>query len=153
MKWLKAILIGLLGSLLMFIIMLIGINVTGIAPFNVPPSAAFLVSLDLYIGPLPLLVHFGYGAFWSAVLVGMYDNTVSFGKGIGLAFVLWLIMMVIYSPIIGWGFFGFGDAHQLAENSKLYLEAGPKYLVITLLLHLVYGATIGWGNRWSVKNG
>lgn len=154
MQWIKALLIGLLGSLVMFIIMILGINVTGIAPFNIPPSAAFLVSLDLYIGPLPLLVHFGYGAFWSIVLVAIYGSVVDTVKGIKLAGILWLIMMVIYSPIIGWGFFGFGgSAQQLAADSKLYLESGPKYLVITLILHLIYGSIIGWFNKiWTAKS-
>ena len=149
MKWVKAAVVGLIGSLVMFLLMMLGIHGTGIAPFNVPPSAAFLMELGLPAQPLALIVHFGYGAFWSILLVYMYENRADIKKGMGIALGAWLIMMLIYSPIIGWGVFGFGDAHTLSSGDPLYLEAGPKYLVATLLLHLIFGAIIGWGNpRW-----
>jgi hypothetical protein len=63
MQYLKAALVGIVGSLVMFLIMMIGIHGTGIAPFNIPPSAAILVKLGLPVQSLVLLVHFGYGAF------------------------------------------------------------------------------------------
>lgn len=149
MRWIKSATVGALGSLIMFLIMIWAIQVSGIAPFNMPPSAAFLEVLGLNVGPLALLTHFGYGAFWSMVLVYLFGTDTSTGKGIGLALGLWLFMMVVYSPIIGWGLFGFGDAGQLPADHPLYLEPGPKYLVATLVLHLVYGTVIGWLNpRW-----
>lgn len=146
MKWLKSALIGALGSLVMFILMKVGIG-AGIAPFNLPPSAAFLVSLGIKIPPLALLVHFLYGAFWSIILLAVYKNRVSIKKGLILATALWLFMMIVYSPIIGWGLFGFGNASTLDPSSPLYLAAGPKYLIVTLILHLIYGSIIGWGNK------
>ena len=102
----KATVSGLTASLAMFIVMFIGIHVTGIAPFNVPPSAAFLETLGLNVGPVPLLVHFGYGAFWSVVLVGIVGSSANLKNGIGLAVGLWLVMMLALSPLIGWGVFG-----------------------------------------------
>lgn len=149
MKWVKAGVVGLLGSLIMFLLMLVGIHVTGMAPFNIPPSAAFLTVLGLNMGPLPLLVHFGYGAFWSILLVYMYKDDTDIKKGLGIAGAAWLIMMLIYSPIIGWGVFGFGNAHTLQATNPLFLEAGPKYLIITLVLHIIFGTVIGWLNpKW-----
>ena len=142
-KWTKAIGAGLVAALLMFAIMMVGIHVTGIAPFNMPPSAAFLEVLGLNIGPLPLLAHFGYGAFWSAVLVGVYDDSVDIKKGLALGGGLWLFMMVVYSPVIGWGLFGLAGTPDLAKDAALYLEAGPKYAVMTLLLHALYGVVVG----------
>jgi len=65
----------------MFLLMMLGIHGTGTAPFNLPPSAAFLGQFGLNMGPLPLLVHFGYGATWSLVLVGLYGLTPTFGGG------------------------------------------------------------------------
>ncbi|NGP89099.1 hypothetical protein [Fodinibius halophilus] len=146
MKWIKSAFSGLAGSFVMFIIMMVGIHATGFAPFNTPPSAAFLHQLGLNIGPLPLIVHFGYGAFWSVVLYYFFKESVSIKEGIYLALALWGVMMLILSPIIGWGFFGFGGADELAADAPLYLESGPKYLIMTLILHLIYGAIIGWGN-------
>lgn len=147
MKWLKSALAGIIGSLVMFIFLMIGINVTGFAPFNVPPSAALLTKLGLAVGPLPLIVHFGYGAFWSIVFLSIYKHRADIKKGLFLSVLLWLILMVVYSPIIGWGVFGFGaSAGELAVDAPLYLGSAIKYSVMTLLLHLVYGAIIGWLN-------
>lgn len=138
----------------MFIIIAWATQMAGIAPFNVPPSAAFLQKIGLNVGPLPLLVHFGYGATFSMALVAFYEREVSTGKGIGLALVLWGLMMAVYSPIIGWGFFGIGGAgHQLAADHPLYLGNPVKYMGATLVLHLIYGAIIGAGNaRWTVAS-
>ena len=154
MKWLKAALIGALGSLVMFAILFVGIHVTGVAPFNMPPSAAFLEKIGLNVGPLPLLAHFGYGATWSALLVALYGSEVTTTRGIGLALALWAFMMIVYSPIIGWGVFGFGGAnHALAPSHPLYLGSGVKYVVATLVLHLIYGGIIGGGNAaWTVAD-
>ena len=144
MKWLKAALVGALGSLVMFALMMLGIHGTGIAPFNLPPSAAFLEQLGLNVGPLPLLVHFGYGATWSMVLIALYGSDTDVRAGLTLAVALWLFMMLVYSPLIGWGVFGFGGAaHGLSLDNPLYLGSPVKYLGATLLLHLIYGAIIG----------
>jgi hypothetical protein len=154
MKWLKSAGIGVLGSIVMFALMMLGIHVTGIAPFNLPPSAAFLESIRLNIGPLALMTHLGYGASWSIILLALYKNQVSTKNGIILASLLWLFMMIVYSPIIGWGFFGFGKVSTLDPSASLYLESGPKYLIMTLVLHLIYGGIIGWGNAsWVTYNG
>lgn len=144
MKWLKAAAVGALGSLLMFIVMAVGIHGTGIAPFNVPPSAAFLTKLGLNAGPLPLVAHFGYGATWAVALAALYGSDASWKEGLTLAGGLWLFMMLVYSPFIGWGVFGFGGAgHSLPPGDPLYLGNPVKYVVSTLLLHVVYGVVIG----------
>lgn len=144
-KLLKSAVVGMIGSLLMFLVMMFAIHGAGIAPFDLPPSAAFLEKLGINVGPLPLLVHFGYGATWSVVLVYLFQEETDLMKGLLFAGGLWLFMMVVYSPVIGWGFFGFGGA-DIARDSKLYLEPGPKYAVATLLLHVLYGIVIGAGN-------
>lgn len=144
MKWIKAAVVGALGSLIMFLFIAFGIHVTGFAPFNLPPSAAFLEKLGLNMGPLPLLAHFGYGATFSAVLVALYGADTDVKSGLTLAGALWLFMMAVYSPIIGWGFFGVGGAgHELAMDAPLYLGSPVKYIVATLVLHLIYGTIIG----------
>mgnify|MGYP007124884632 CR=1 FL=1 len=92
----------------MFLLMMLGIHGTGTAPFNLPPSAAFLGQFGLNMGPLPLLVHFGYGATWSLVLVGLYGPDTNIRRGIYLAAGLWLILMLVYSQLVEWGVFGVG---------------------------------------------
>ena len=151
-KWGRVVVTGLLGSLVMFVIIMIVIQ-SGIAPFNIAPSAAFLAKLGLPTKPLALFVHFGYGAFWSVLLVALFKDQTTLRNGIGLAIGLWVIMMVIYSPIIGWGLFGLsGSGTAVKPDSPLYLQSGPKYLVATLVLHLIYGSIIGGLNeKWSLK--
>ncbi|MDE2291602.1 MAG: hypothetical protein KGL53_05920 [Elusimicrobia bacterium] len=145
MRMFKAALAGAAGSLLMFLLMMVGIKGLHVAPFNVPPSAAFLIKLGITAKPLALLVHFGYGMFWSAVLVAIFGERTDIPKALGLAGSLWLFMMIVYSPLIGWGVFGVGGAgHLLPPGSPLHLGPAPKYIVATLLLHVVYGLTIGW---------
>jgi len=139
----KSGLVGALGSLVMFIIMMIGIS-QGMAPFKLPPSAAFLKTIGLHKGPLPLIVHFGYGMTWSVVLVALVRQHTSIAKGLFVALALWLFMMLVYSPMIGWGFFGFGSTYE--KGAELYLQPGPKYLIITLVLHIIYGLIIGGVN-------
>ncbi|PSQ96560.1 MAG: hypothetical protein BRD55_06270 [Bacteroidetes bacterium SW_9_63_38] len=152
MKWLKAALVGALGSFVMFFIMLIGIHVTGIAPFNTPPSAAFLKQFGLAVGPLPLIIHFGYGATWSIVLVALWGADTDLRAGLTLAGGLWLFMMLVYSPLIGWGVFGFGGTgHSLAPTDPLYLGSPVKYIVATFVLHLIYGSIIGGLNPMWIE--
>ena len=154
MTWVKSAVVGALGSLVMFLLMMLGIHGTGIAPFNLPPSAAFLEQIGLNAGPLPLLVHFGYGATWSLLLVALYGTDTTVWRGILLAMGLWLFMMLVYSPLIGWGVFGVGGSGQtLSPSDPLYLGSPVKYVVATLLLHLIYGAIIGGLNPVWIRSG
>lgn len=153
MKWLKAIIAGLLAGLVMFIILAIGTN-TGIAPFNIPPSAAFLASRGISPETLAPILHFAYAALGSVILVVIFDRVTNITRGIGWAIILWLIFMIIYSPLIGWGVFGVGGANQeLPPDAPLYIGDPGQFILITLLLHVVYGAIIGWLDRvwidWS----
>jgi hypothetical protein len=145
MNIVKAIVAGLLGGLIMFVVLKLGIS-QGIAPFNLPPSAAFLKSLGLPPKPLALIVHFVYAALGSIVLVLIFGRKTNVVKGIGFALVLWLIFMLVYSPIIGWGVFGSADP-TTDENAALYLGSPGKFVALTLILHVVYGIVIGLLDR------
>ena len=141
----KAIIIGASGSFFMFLI-LAPLIVLDKAPFNLPPPSAFLEVIGFNIHPFPWVVHFAYGIFCSILFARFCAGGGSLSKGVGLSLLLWLGMMVIYSPMIGWGFFGLGEAHLLSPEAPLYLAEGYSYAGIMLVLHLVYGATIGWLN-------
>ncbi len=151
MPWMKASTAGFFAALLMFALMYVGINIMGVAPFQIPPSAAVYVQvLGLSVATAKifgLITHFLYGIFWSIVLLAIFWDRTSVGKGVGMSLGLWLLMMLVHSPIIGWGFFGFG-----AETTgKLTLGSESKYILVTLVLHLLYGVVIGWINsNWVV---
>lgn len=158
MKWVKAIVAGLVAGLVMFIVLAVGTK-TGMAPINVPPSAAFLAATTgIQSPPLAGLLHFAYAALGSVLLVALFGRRTNILKGIGLALVLWLILMVIYSPIIGWGFFGAGGPnHQLPPTSPLYIGPAGMYVLITLVLHAIYGLIVGWMDQvwidWTERSG
>jgi len=148
MKWVKAIIVGAIAALVMFLIMVLGIRVMDTAPINQPPSAAFLEQLGLEAAALPPIMHFTYGMLWSVILVAVLKERTNIWSGLGLGVLLWLIFMLIYSPVIGWGFFGIGGAgHDLPSDHSLYLGSSVKFIIGTLVLHLIYGGLVGWLNR------
>lgn len=105
MQWVKAGAVGALGSLAIFVVMIVGIEVTGLLPFNVPPSAAFLIALNIPPQPLGVVAHFAYGIAWAVILFAVFRERTNVWNGLAMAVIVqWLLlMMLIYSPIIGWG--------------------------------------------------
>ena len=85
------------------------------------------------------------------MLVQLAKGSTNLARGILLSIGLWLVMMLILSPVIGWGVFGAGTADG-AKEAKLYLAPGPKYPIATLVIHLVYGLVMGGLNHsWTTK--
>lgn len=125
---------GVAATVAMSIPMLIA-TATGISPMPKPIPAAIAGALLGQGTPKPLLMivaiasHLLYGGFWTAVLAAA-TKPVTIWKGLLLGAILWLIMQLIVLPFIGWGFFG--------------TALTPKIAVATLVLHLIYGGTLGW---------
>jgi len=127
---------GLVATLAMSALMILGV-VTGLSPMPSPiPEAIVSKGLELFgVGlPRPLIMllavgaHLSYGGVAGAILAAL-TRPVTLWKGLGWGVLLWLIMEVVVLPLLGWGFFGFGITPQIA--------------VATLILHLVYGGTLG----------
>ncbi|MDX1638503.1 MAG: hypothetical protein R3281_11070 [Balneolaceae bacterium] len=78
-----------------------------------------------------IITHIGYGGLWGAVLFNWKKEHGTIWYGLGWGLMLWLIMELIVLPLLGWGVFGSAIT--------------PKIAVATLVLHLVYGGTPGWG--------
>lgn len=146
---------GALGSLLMALVMQLALQgmLPLTLPFNVPPSAAFLSLLGLEVPYLALVVHLTYGATWSVVHLWLFWDRTSVTNGVGLAVVLWLAMMLVLSPMLGWGAFGWAGTPGLSPDADLYLRGGATYPAVTLLLHVLYGLVIGFLNRRWVQFG
>lgn len=147
MKWIKVIIIGILATFSMDIAMNAAMIMLNVAPTNIHPAAAFLYNLGIEYSLLATLLHYSYGTLWAIVFVYTFENEVSVKRGLQLAGVLWLFMMVVYSPIIGWGFFGTGNAKLLSLGHPLYLKSTAGYLFLTVLVHLVYGFVLGMLSR------
>lgn len=145
MEWYKAGAVGALGSLIILVVMFVGIEVSGFAPFNMPPSAAFLKALGIPTEPLAVIAHFVYGIAWAVILYALFEARTNILRGLGVAVIVqWvLLMQLVYSPIIGWGVFG-ATAGSLSPEAPLALTSQTKYIVLTLVLHVVYGGLNGW---------
>lgn len=85
------------------------------------PIAAF--SVNLIAGLIWALI---YARFVEPVLRGA-----GWWRGLVFSIVPWLLSLVVFFPLVGAGFFG------------MSLDAGPLPAIGNLVLHLIYGATLG----------
>ena len=65
-----------------------------------------------------------------AAVLAATTRPVTIWKSIGLGLFLWVLMGLFLLPALGWGFFG--------------AAITPEIAVATLILHLIYGITLGW---------
>lgn len=80
-----------------------------------------------------LLLHFAAGIAW-ALLYAVAEPRLpgsAWERGVLFSMLPWVISLVVFLPIAGGGFLG------------LSLGAGPLPIIGNLILHLVYGATLG----------
>lgn len=126
---------GVIATIVMSIPMLIGM-MTGVAPMPEPIPKALVTLVFGTALETPLVFglaagsHLAYGGFFAALLARAVSS-VTVWIGLGLGAVLWLVMQVVWLPLLGWGVFG--------------TAVTPKIAVATLVLHLIYGGVLGWG--------
>lgn len=110
-------------------------TVSGLSPMPEPIPQAVVATFLSPVAAKPLLVGFAiglhllYGGIFGALLT-VTTRPVTIWKGLGLGILLWAITQVLVLPLLGWGVFGSAIT--------------PKIAVMTLVLHLVYGATLGF---------
>ncbi len=94
-----------------------------------------------------LILHFGAGILLGALYAGYIEPRLrgaGWRKGIIFALVPWLLSLIVFFPVIGGGFLG------------LSLHAGPLPIIGNLVLHLIYGVTLGGVyavERWQTESG
>ena len=103
----------------------------GASPFPKPPSLAFAETVLGRKLPLPvgLLFHTVYVTFWCVVYVRYFPQR-NLKTALGLAFVLWLAVLAVFFPLVGWGFAG--------------LHVSPRLIPASLLPHVLFGLLL-WG--------
>lgn len=143
MKWVKTILIGILATFAMDVSMKILMNTLGLMPTNIHPAAAFLYNLGIQSNYFSLILHYCYGILWTLVFVYAFEFNFSVKKAVILSLVLWIFMMTVYSPVIGWGFFGVGNARLLDNSHPLFVSSTIEFIALTLSIHICYGLTLG----------
>jgi len=128
---LTAFAIGVANALLLSAVMVPAFRL-GIAPMPAPPSLA-LARLLLGPGvPLPvgLLFHVAYVTAWSMAYVALVRDRPTVWTALGLGLALWVVVLVVFFPLFGWGFLGLG--------------VGPTLIPASLVPHLLF-AVILWG--------
>ncbi len=128
---LKAIGIGVVNALLLSAIMVPAFKF-GIAPLPKPPSLAFAQLLFGPNVPLPvgLLFHIAYVTFWAVAYVVLFWDRLTIWNALWLGFGLWVVILLVFFPLFGWGFLG--------------LEISPKLIPASLAPHLLFAAIL-WG--------
>jgi hypothetical protein len=126
---LKAFVIGVLTALILSAIMVPAFKY-GVAPMPKQPSLAFAETLLGRPLPLPvgLLLHVAYLTFWSIIYVMLFRERLTFLNALWLALALWVVILVVFFPFIGWGFLG--------------LAISPKLIPAALVPHLLFAVVL-----------
>lgn len=121
--------VGIVTAVLLSAIMVPAFK-SGLAPMPEQPSLAFAETILGRKLPLPvgLLFHAAYVIFWSVVYVVAVRRTLA--NALWLALGLWAVALVVFFPVVGWGFLG--------------LAISPKLIVAALVPHLIFGLFL-WG--------
>lgn len=131
-KEVKGIIAGLVATIVLSILMLIK-SAAGMLPeVNAIQMLAGIAGMpeNLIVG---WLLHFLIGAVLWGLLFVWIGTRLPGGRivqGIEFGVLAWVLMMVIVFPVAGAGLFG--------------LNIGPAAAIATLVLHIVYGAVLGW---------
>lgn len=124
-SWLRAIGIGVLVSVITAAVMVV-LTAAGRSPFPAPPALAFaqtVLGRDLPL-PVGLLFHTVYVTFWSVVFVQYFPRR-GLVPALLLAGALWLVILAVFFPIVGWGLAG--------------LAVGPALIPASFVPHLLFG--------------
>lgn len=127
--YVSAIGVGIATAAILSLIM-VPANQAGFTPMPRPLALAFA---QLLFGDVSfavgLLFHTLYVSFWSVVYLLMFKQP-TFLNALWLALGLWLLVLVFFFPIVGWGLLG--------------LAVGPGLMVASLITHLLF-AIVLWG--------
>ncbi|MDE2166324.1 MAG: hypothetical protein KGJ66_08295 [Alphaproteobacteria bacterium] len=129
-SWLRAVGIGIAVAVVTAIVML-ALTFAGASPFPKPPSLAFAETVLRRPLPLPvgLLFHAAYVTFWSVIFVRYFPRR-DIKTALALAGALWLAILVLFFPVVGWGIAG--------------LKVSPKLIPASFVPHLLFGLFL-WG--------
>jgi hypothetical protein len=129
----KGLLAGLVATIVLSALMLMK-SMMGIMPeLDLPKMLAGMMGPPGNVA-LGWAVHFMIGVVGYGIVMALLDEPLpgdrSTAHGVLIAFVGWLIMMVVPMPMAGAGFFA--------------MKMGMMAPVMTLVLHLIFGAVLGW---------
>jgi len=130
--YLTGIVAGLIATVVLSALMLLK-GMMGVMPdLDVIAMIAGMMGAGALMG---WIAHFMIGAIYGLVFaqvagLGVMGGTVA--RGVGLGVVGWLVMMIVLMPMTGGGVLG------------LAMPSGMMVPVATLMLHVVFGAVLGF---------
>lgn len=130
-EWLKAVAVGI-GTALLLSAAMVPAFKFGLSPLPKPLGLAFAETVLGRPLPLPvgLLFHVAYVTFWSAAFVALFRDTLSLRNALLLGLALWVLVLVVFFPVVGWGFLGLG--------------VSPKLIIASLVPHVLFAVFV-WG--------
>ena len=137
--WMTAIGVGLGVSILTAAFMVATVR-AGISPL---PMALGLAFAETVLGrslPLPigLLFHTVWVTAFSVLFVGLFRDGLTLLRALWLAIALWIVVLVFFFPVVGWGLLG--------------LAIGPKLIVGSAIPHFLFAIFL-WGLcRWAFRD-
>ena len=127
----KTVVIGLITAAVTAGMMFLAVK-SGVSPLPKPLGLAFVETILGHGAPMPVgfLFHAAWVTAFTLVYVLLFRDSLTFARAFWLAFLLWLSVLAIFFPLVGWGFFGLG--------------IGPRMIVASAVPHLVF-ALLVWG--------
>lgn len=128
-EWGKTLAIGVGVAILTGAITFMGLR-TGVSPLPKPLALAFAETLFGRTLPLPvgMLFHVAWVTFFSAVYVALFREALTFMRAFGLGFALWVLTLLFFFPVVGWGFLG------LAVTPMLIIASAVSHLLFVIFL-------------------
>ena len=123
--------VGVVTALLLTGVMVPAMKL-GLSPMPKPLGLAFAETVLGRALPLPvgLLFHILYVAFWSIAYVSLFRDSLSLTNALVLGGLLWIAVLLVFFPVVGWGFLG--------------LTVSPKLIVASLVPHVLFAVFL-WG--------
>lgn len=129
--WVRAIGVGIGVSILTALVMVTALKAS-VSPVPKPLGLAFAETMLGRPLPLPvgLLFHTVWVTAFTVIYVGLFLDALTFFRALALGGALWILVLVFFFPIVGWGFLG--------------LAVTPKLIVASAVPHLLFAIFV-WG--------
>lgn len=132
--WMRAIGVGIGVSVLTAAFMVITMKV-GVSPLPKSLGLAFAETVLSRTLPLPvgLLFHTFWVTAFAVLYVLLFRDALTFARALTLGTALWLLVLVFFFPVVGWGFLG--------------LAIGPRIIIGSAIPHFLFAFFL-WGLCW-----
>lgn len=116
----RGVLLGLATGLLLSLIM-VPAFLAGLPPMPQPPGLAFAEWVLGAPQPMPvgLAFHLAYVTLWAVVWVALDYPRLRLATAAALAAFLWIVALVVFFPLVGWGLLGLGVSPRLIPGAAV----------------------------------